>query len=154
MSNSQWTTFLDSFLPPLPPHSCAPVCSPSFIDVILLSFLRPCKKPEILVGRKQGRSWGTGAAHCSPSSGPPPPHAASWNIVLISRDAKQTQRRNYKHQRQRPINSWIINSSCADGPSGPVMREAAWGLDGAWAGHWGLPSASRPSTTSCHELGS
>lgn len=61
----------------------------------------------------------------------PPTHAASWSIVLISVDAKQTQRRNYKQQRQRPINSWITGSSCADSP-GPCSH---WGLDGSWAGH-------------------
>lgn len=60
----------------------------------------------------------------------PPTHAASWSIVLISVDAKQTQRRNYKQQRQRPINSWITGSSCADSP-GPCSH---WGLDGSWAG--------------------
>lgn len=89
--------FLAFVLPPLSPLPHEPVLSPDFNR-------RHFAVPSVSLKKAWNPSWsgtrqkpGHRSSPLLPVSGPPPPRAAFWSIVLISGDAKQTQRRNYKH---------------------------------------------------------
>ena len=123
-----WPEFVAFVLPPLSPLPHRPVFSPDFnwrhravLSVSLKKARNPC-------GSKARQKPGPRSSPLLPISGPPAPHAASSSTVLISGDAKQTQRRNYKHQRQRPINSWVTDSSLCRWAWPSFTLMAGWGL--------------------------
>lgn len=149
MSKTQQPAFLAFFLPPLSPHPDGPVFSPAFnwrhLAVLPVSFKKPWNSCWNEAKQKPGRR----PSPLLPAQWPLPSHTASWSTVLISGDTKQTQRRNYKHQRQRPTNSWVTDSSCANGPSLVHARAGA-----GWGRWWAaedlpLPPLLRPQAALC-----